>query len=354
MIIKNLNIYFFLVVLCGVSIAGFLLIRPFLAAIFVAALFAVMLYHPYEILVSKIKSRGIASAIMLCVVAICVVLPVVALFGLIANEVSNIIVEITTDDSAIQNSSIHVIESFMNIPIVGMAFEQLEQYSADTGNITNIVKNIANASVIFIQKTYHGVTNGVIGIFVMFFTLFYFFIDGKRIVRYGMYLSPLKDVYETRLMQEFISMARATIKGTVVIGFIQGLIGGISFAIAGVMSPILWTVIMVVLGIIPAVGSSLVIFPVAIIMLLLGNIWQAVFLIIVGIIVSWVDNLLRPKLVGNDTQMHGLAVFFATLGGLKLFGFIGFIVGPIIMALMLAMWKIYAQEFRKELDKFNA
>ncbi|MFA5986968.1 MAG: AI-2E family transporter [Parcubacteria group bacterium] len=353
MILKNFNIYFFLALLIAGSVAGFLLVKPFLSAIFIAALFAVMFIRPYDYLVEKTNSPAISSALMLCVVAFVIILPVIFVSGLIVNEVSDVIRDGATENSSTQQSIQKVVETVSHVPFLNLSFDHLREYVSEQ-EVSNLVKNASNTVVSFVQKTYFGVVNGVINIFVMFFTLFYFFIDGRRFVRYAMQLSPLQDKHEKDLVHEFISMARATLKGTVVIGCIQGSIGGVAFAIAGIVSPVLWTVVMVVFAIIPAAGAGVVIFPTAIVMLLLGHVWQAVFLAVVGTLVSIIDNILRPKLVGNDTQMHSLAVLFATLGGLKLFGFIGFVVGPIIVALMLAMWKIYATEFKKELERFNA
>lgn len=350
MILKNLNIYFFLVLLIGGSVAGFLLVKPFLGAIFIAALFAVLFNRPYEYISTKMHSPAIASAIMLCVVVITIILPIIFISGLVVNEVSQVISEATVEDSGMRRSVDAVMEKVSQLPFSEKVLHNITLESINEDQIVKVLKNTAS----FFQAAYQSIVNGVIGFFVMLFTLFYFFIDGRRFVNYGMQLSPLQDRHEVKLIHEFISMTRATLKGTVVIGCIQGTIGGIAFAIAGVVSPIFWMVVMIVFSIIPAVGAGFVIFPTAIVMLLLGHIWQAVFLIIVGALVSVIDNILRPKLVGNDTQMHSLAVFFATLGGLKLFGFIGFIVGPIIMALMLAMWKIYAFEFKKDLERFNA
>lgn len=112
---------------------------------------------------------------------------------------------------------------------------------------------------------------------------------------------------------------------------------------------------MTILSIIPAVGAGLVWGPAGIILLFIGNIWQGVFVLSFGILViSFIDNILRPKLVGNDTEMHPLLVFFATLGGLITFGIIGFVIGPVIMALFLSLWDIYGKEFKSQLNKFNA
>ena len=353
MVIKNFNAYFFFILLVGVSVLGFMLVRPFLGAIFIAALVAVIFSRPYNFLLKKIHSGAITSAIMLIVVMITIIMPIIFVGGLVFNEVSNIVVESVKDESVVQSSTQKIVDTFIHAPIFSTVLSRVETYAAGP-EIGNTIKNIAENSISFIQTAYRGVINSTISIFVMFFTLFYFFIDGKKFMKKIMDLSPMKNTHEQKLIDEFISMTRATLKGTVVIGCIQGIIGGIAFAIAGVMSPILWTVIMIILGVIPAIGAGLIIFPAAIIMFMLGNLWQAIFLFAVGLFVSTIDNVLRPKLVGKDVQMHSLAVFFATIGGLKLFGVMGFIIGPIIVALMLAMWKIYAIEFKGQLHKFNA
>jgi predicted PurR-regulated permease PerM len=353
MILKNFNIYFFMLILIIGTIAGFLLVKPYLSPIFIAALIAVIFFRPYEFIKEKVHSPAISSALMLFIVAIVIILPIIFVLGLVYNEVSGFVVESAQETSTVQESVERIAEMIDNVPILNVSLERLETHVTGP-ELSNSVKNAANYSVGLIQSVYRGVVGSVVGVFVMFFTLFYFFIDGKRIIKKIMGLSPMRDVHERLLIDEFISMTRATLKGTVVIGLLQGVLGGVAFAIAGIVSPILWTVIMIVLAIIPAVGAGLVIFPAAIIMLILGHVWQAIFLFIVGFFVSTIDNFLRPKLVGNDTQMHSLAVFFATIGGLKMFGIIGFIVGPIVMALMLAMWKIYAIEFKSQLQKFNA
>ncbi|PID52316.1 MAG: hypothetical protein CR972_02465 [Candidatus Moraniibacteriota bacterium] len=353
MIIKNLNVYFFIFLLIVGTVAGFLLVKPYLSAIFMAALFAAFFNRPYEYLQRKLHSPAIASSLMLVVIAVGIIVPVLLVFGLVYNEVSDVVVTITEKDSVAQSFVKDTIETVENTSVFSTVFESFEGHTSGT-EISDSIKNVANYFITLVQALYKGIMNSAVAIFVMFFTLFYFFIDGKKLVKKIMQISPLRDVHEKKLIDEFISMTRATLKGTVVIGFIQGTIGGIAFAVAGITSPVLWTVIMVVVAIIPAIGAGLVIFPAAIIMLLLGNVWQGIFLAVIGVFVSTIDNVLRPKLVGNDTQMHSLAVFFATIGGLQLFGILGFIIGPIIMALMIAMWKIYAIEFKQDLEKFNA
>ena len=140
-------------------------------------------------------------------------------------------------------------------------------------------------------------------------------------------------------------MSRATIKGTLVVGLVQGALGGVLFWAVGIPAPVFWGVVMTVFSILPAVGAGLVWGPAAIILLALGEIVRGVVLIIVGtVIIGLVDNLLRPILVGRDTQMPDYLVLVSTLGGLAVFGISGFVIGPVVAAFFLVVWEMFAEE----------
>lgn len=352
--INNLNTYFFFSVLLIISSAVFLLLKPFISAIFVAALFAVMFFRPYNFLLKVLRNNVVLSATLACfLVTFTIILPFTIVGGLVSNEISDLATSFTNGTAALTQEKMEsFVGSIYEFKVFNISLSQLKN-SFSEEEMTNFFKNSIIKFLTYFQETYKSVVNGIIWIFVMFFTLFYFFIDGKHFVKKLMYMSPMKDRHEKMLIGKFVSMTRATLKGTLIIGSIQGLIGGFSFWIAGVSSPAIWAVIMIIFSIIPATGASLVLIPASIIMFILGNVWQSIFLLVVGILVSFLDNFLRPKLVGDDTQMHGLLVFFATLGGLKVFGLIGFIVGPIIMALGIALWEIYAVEFKRDLEVYN-
>jgi predicted PurR-regulated permease PerM len=145
-------------------------------------------------------------------------------------------------------------------------------------------------------------------------------------------------------------VTRATLKGTVLIGAAQGLLGGLALRVAGIEGAIFWGTIMAVLSIVPGIGGALVWVPAAIFLAASGAVWQAVGLaLFCAFVVGSVDNVLRPVLVGRDTRMHELMIFFSTIGGLLLFGAMGFILGPILAALFVAVWEMFAIAFRSEL-----
>jgi predicted PurR-regulated permease PerM len=188
-------------------------------------------------------------------------------------------------------------------------------------------------------------------LFIMFYSMYFFFKDGTRFLKKLMHLSPLGDKYEEMLCQRFTSTTKATLKGTFIVGGIQGTLGGILFWLTGVEGALVWAIIMIALSIIPAIGSSPIWLPAGIIMLALGNIWQGLIILLVGLLlISTIDNLIRPILVGKNSQMHPLIVLFSTLGGIFIFGISGFIIGPVIAALFLSAISIYEHCFHAELD----
>jgi predicted PurR-regulated permease PerM len=188
----------------------------------------------------------------------------------------------------------------------------------------------------------------LLNLFVMLYAMFFFFKDGHKILERIFYYLPLNDEDETRMLARFTSITRATVKGTLVIGIIQGALAGIAFWVAGIEGAALWGTIMTILSIIPGIGAALVWVPVVIILFVTGQSLTATLLAAwCAAVVGTVDNFLRPMLVGRDAKMPDLLILIGTLGGLFLFGPMGFIVGPIVCGLFLTVWDIYGATFRE-------
>ena len=188
----------------------------------------------------------------------------------------------------------------------------------------------------------------LLNLFVMLYAMFFFFRDGHKILERIFYYTPLSDEDETRMLTQFASITRATVKGTLVIGIIQGALAGIAFWVAGIEGAALWGTIMTILSIIPGIGAALVWVPAVIILFITGQHLTATLLAAwCAAVVGTVDNFLRPVLVGRDAKMPDLLILIGTLGGLFLFGLMGFIVGPIVCGLFLTVWDIYGATFRE-------
>lgn len=349
--LKSLNVYFFFFLLLLVGVLVFFVLKPFLTAIIAAAILATLFKKFYFTLEKWTRGWKGTSALITCLfVAFVVVGPIFFTLSLAIGEATNLY-HTLGEGSTLEGTVNYSLEKVRTIPYLNLFFDT-QTFNQD--RIVNDLKQFSQNALGILQATYQGITSFVFWVFIMFFTLFYFLIDGKKMLGHLMNLSPLKDEHDRLLIKKFISISRATLKGTIVIGTIQGLLGGITFWIVGIPSPAIWGLVMVLSSIIPMFGSGIVWLPAGIIMLLLGHIWQGVFIFVVGFgVISMLDNILRPKLVGRDTAMHPLLVLFATLGGISVFGLPGFIIGPIIVSLFLALGEIYTIEFRDQLKEYN-
>lgn len=183
-------------------------------------------------------------------------------------------------------------------------------------------------------------------LFIWLYAMYFFLLDGDKLMDRILYYLPMKDEDEQLMLDRFTSVARATLKGTAVIGIIQGGLAELALWVVGIPSAVFWGVIMVVLSIIPSIGTAVVWGPAAVILAISGSVGKALGLFIFcGIVVGSVDNLIRPVLVGKDTQMHELMIFLGTLGGIFMFGITGMIIGTIIAALFVTILEIYEQAF---------
>jgi predicted PurR-regulated permease PerM len=343
---NNVQHGFFFLLIFGFSIAFWQIISPFIYPIFWAAVIAITFYPVYRHINTHIKHESISSALSVGLVILFVFLPLSILSYVLVDQSILLYNRVTHPDFILQaNQLLDRLKDTALLPYISSIEEQIISNSSSaiqtiSSTIFNSLRNITTASIRFIFQCC-----------IMLYTLYYFFKDGTHFLKKLMHLSPLDSKYEELLYTRFTSTARATLKSTLIISGIQGTIGGILFALAGINGAILWGFLMVIIGIIPAFGPSMVLIPVGAFLLLTGGIWQGAMLIFGGFIVGTIDNLLRPPLIGKDIQMHPLLVFFSTLGGLALFGVPGFIIGPIIVALFISILSIYDFYYNKELEK---
>lgn len=349
--LRHFNISFFFLLLLIVGVGVVFLFLPFFTAMVVAAILAVLFQSTYQRLLRWLRGSVVASALITClIVAVVIIAPIFTALSFAVNE-ANDLYHAAGSGQSLETSIRSFIGSVNRIPVIGPAF------SPDIVNIDTFLadlREIGKNALGLLQAAYQGIASFLLWVFVMFFALYYFLIDGRRALDYLMRISPLRDEHDKLLMRKFVSISRATLKGTLLVGIVQGVLGGLMFWVTGVPSPLIWGMIMVLFSVIPMVGAGIVWVPAGVSMLLLGHVWEGIFILGVGAgVISTIDNVLRPKLVGKDTDMHPLLVFFATLGGLSLFGLSGFIIGPIIVALFMALSEIYMVEFHRQLKAYN-
>lgn len=349
---KKYNIYFLFFLLAVITSLAFFVFKPFLIAVLIAIVLTVILQKPYNFFLRITGKRKNLSALATSLLGVLIFVSVIVfIVGLVANEVTNLY-QASISGQDYGNKISLFLEKTQNAKL----FNSLQLGNVlSPENVTKAASKAGQWALLVIQSVYQGTVHFIFLAFVIFFTLYYLLMEGKKVMKRVMYLSPLKNKHERILIKKFVSISRATIKGTLIVGSVQGLLGGVLFAVVGIPSAGVWGIVMAALSLIPMLGSSIVWFPAGLILLLIGDTWQGIVVFVVGFgLISIIDNFLRPKLVGKDTQMHPLVVFFSTLGGISLFGIVGFIIGPIIAALFLSLWDIYAVEFKQQLDEYNS
>jgi len=341
-----------LIITLSVSALFIGMIRGFLIAIVMAALFTDLLYPIYERICRWFKGRKSISALLTTFFFIMIILIPSAGLALIlvdqAISASKSVMPIVNEIIANPQSLLAKVES---IPIISQIFPDRAKLLTTIGNIVKAIGNIVVSNMTDFST---GAVGFIFSLFIFLFTLYYFLVYGKSYLKTILYYLPLKSHDENLLLTKFSKVTRATLKGTLFIGLIQGSLGALGMAVAGIPNVVFWGMIMVVSSVVPALGPALIWIPAALYLIIQGHMWSGILLILWGaIIIGNIDNLLRPRLVGKDAQMPDLMILFGTLGGLSMFGMVGIIIGPIIAGLFLTLWEIYGESFKGLLYPVN-
>jgi len=341
---KGINRSVVLLLALAISALFLSMIRQFLMAIFLAAIFSALFRRPYRCFEKWFGGRrGLASFTTLVLLVFIVLFPLTGLFGIItaqAIKVGEAVKPWVQHQVSQADSFSTVLES---LPFA----ETIAPYRDDIlRKAGQLVGSISSFLVDRLSSFTLGTIHLVFMTFVMLYTMFFFLVDGDKLLHKILYYLPLKDDDEQRMLEKFTSVTRSTLKGTAVIGLLQGTLAGLAFAVVGIPSAVFWGTIMTVLSIIPGIGSALVWVPAAVVLAATGNMAKALGLTaFCVVVVGSLDNFLRPILVGKDTKLHELMIFFGTIGGIMMFGVVGFIIGPIVAALFITLWDMYGVAF---------
>jgi predicted PurR-regulated permease PerM len=337
------NTIFLITLLVIVSFGVYVILKPFFVALLLAFVFSQLFHNWFTAILKKVgkKKRSLASGITCFLIFLLIFLPLVGIGSLAVTEMNSLYKNMETE--AIRNSLEKIIQE---VPI--------DPLNINGNKVENALKTIGNISLSVAKKTYQGTTSFIFMAFIMFFSLYYLLKDNEVLWKKIKDLSPLKNNQEDILLKKFVAISRATLKGSLVVAIFQGIVTAILLSATGVPSAIFLGILTVIFSLIPFVGAGFVWAPAGIIMLLLGNIWQGIVIILFGaLVISTVDNILRAKLVGNESSLHPLLVFLSTIGGIVAFGMAGFLLGPILIVLFLTLLDIYKMEFGKDLERFN-
>lgn len=329
--------------LVAVTAALIYVLLPFYTAILWGIIIALLFAPLYRWLLPRVRQRpNVAAGISLLLAFVMVVLPTLLVATSLAVESSRIYEQLQSGElkptqylrdvfNTLPNGVTTVLDRFGLV-----SFNTLQRRL--TAALTQGTQYFATQTFAVGQNTFEFVAS----VFITFYLAFFLIRDGNAIVRVVQRALPIAPAQKQALLTLFTTVIRATVKGNLLVAAIQGALGGLAFWALGISGALLWAVLMMFLSLLPALGAALVWGPLALYLLLTGAVWKGVLLGAYGVLViGLVDNLLRPILVGKDTRMPDYVVMVSTLGGMAVFGVNGFVLGPVIAAMFIAVWQIY-------------
>ena len=330
--------------LIGVSAAFAIVIWPFFGAVLWAVVFAIVCAPLFRWLRRLFRGRGALAALAtLVLIVVGVIVPMTLVAASMVREASALYQRIKSGDIGVGgylHRSFDLLPSWIAHLLERAGMPDLESVQA------RLTEGFAQASQ-FIAVQALGIgqltLEFLVSLGVMLYLLFFLLRDGEALHARLRAAVPLRADRQRALFDKVVVVVRATVKGNLVVAIIQGALGGVMFWILGIRGAMMWGVVMAVLSLLPAVGAALVWLPVALYFLVTGALWSGVILILFGVfVIGLVDNALRPILVGKDTKMPDFLVLVSTLGGIAVFGPNGFVIGPLVAALFIAAWDLFA------------
>ena len=344
---------FLLVFVMGITAVFLVMISNFLMTILLAAIFAALLFPLFTRLTRVFAGRRpLAAFATLLIGLVALAAPVAGVIYMVTAEAIRISANVRPWIERISSQPTSLAPLLERLPFAAQLEPHREQLLARAGELAGSVGGFIVGSL---SSTTVGTVNLIVHLFILAYTLFFLLLDGPALLQTLRKFLPLREGERDLLLDKFVSVTRATLKGTLVIGLIQGILGGMAFWVLGIDGAVFWGAIMVVLSALPLLGGALVWVPACLLLAITGQWVKALILAaFCALIVGSVDNVLRPRLVGRDTQMHDLMILFSTLGGILLFGAIGFIIGPIIAALFQTAWELFGLAYADQLPSAEA
>lgn len=334
----------FLWLLLAVSVLFALIVWPFYGAVLWAAIASILFAPVYRRLVASMgQRRSLAALATLAIIVVMVIVPLTLITAALVQEAAGVYERIQSGELDFRRYFQQVFDALPawaaalldRFGLTNLAAAQ-EQLSA---GLMRASQFLAAQAISIGQRTF----DFVVSLFVMLYVLFFLLRDGDTLTSRVRDAIPLHAEQQHDLFEKFAVVIRATVKGNIVVALVQGALGGLIFWLLGIHAALLWAVLMAAVSLLPAVGTALIWLPVAVYLLASGSVWKGIVLVAYGVVViGLVDNVLRPVLVGKDTKLPDYVILVSTLGGIAIFGFNGLVIGPVIAAMFMAAWDIFA------------
>ena len=341
--LPRIRVTFLLLLAIGITLLLFWVVKGFVLALIMAVVLTGLAMPAYRRLVKWLRGRETAAAAITVLLTVVVVIaPTILFLGVLVYEAGQVSESL---DSGLKEYVSYVSrvdglqQAVEDSPVLRKLLPYQDQIVEKAGQLAGQAASVVAQSMVAATQ---GTARFFLMLFVTLYAMIYFLKDGRAILDWLFALTPLSPADQQRLVTTFSSVSQATLKSTLVIGIVQGGLAGAAFAVVGIEGAVFWAAIMALLSILPGIGTALVWVPAVIYLALIGRYEAAICLTLwCAVVVGTADNLLRPLLIGQDTEMPDLMVFLTTLGGIVIFGAVGLVIGPVVGALFLAIWDLW-------------
>lgn len=336
--LKRIHIISFLVVLAAVLVLVLFVLKPFVNILALGLILAILFRPLYRWFLKKVKYQSLASLLTIAVILLIILGPLYLFGQILFNELLGLYDNYRHGDIVINRAELisHVPEQFRDV------------VQNITSDINSFVGRISSSALNSVSSILSNVASFIVSFFVLFFIVFYLLKDGDHIKAVLMDISPMAGDQENKLFKRIVASVNGVVKGSFLIALIQGGVATIGFFIFGVPEPLLWGMFTVFAALVPTVGTAISLVPAIAYLFITGNVPQAVGLAIWGVAaVGLIDNFLGPKLIGNAAELHPVLVLLSIIGGVQFFGVLGFLIGPILMAIFVALIDMYRKDFKQ-------
>lgn len=324
-----------------IAVLGYLsyqIISPFLTATAWAMVFAIVFYPVYAFICRYVRFKSVASLITIVLILIIIIGPISYLTSLLVSETQAFLASIDQDRfESIQKFYSHLRSSLL--------YQKISSYTGELPSEKVILEGMRKVGGTILQNMSLQITNvlAIMANFLfMIFTIFFFLKDGPGFLSKARDFMPFSERHKDRLATQIKDMIVSTVYGGATVALIQGILGGLAYYVIGMESPVMWGVAMAVMSFVPLLGTFSIWGPGSIFLLLTGSYIKGIGLLLFGVfVISMVDNILRPLIIGSRTKMPTVLILFSVLGGIKQFGMIGFVMGPLIMAAFISVFEIF-------------
>jgi len=328
----RLEKYFFALTIFGALLLTFFLLKPFATYLILAAILTYFLFPIKKLLIRFVRSESLCAAILIVLVIVLVVVPSIYLTSHLVSQVSSAYSSFKAE---------HVLQRLGDF--IRLKTGQEVQFQKPLLSALETTRDfLLGAAPNFLGS----LTSLVLGLFVMFFVMYYALQLSGDVAHKLTHLIPLETELKEKMLEELRAVLQGVLYGQVITALVQGALGGVGFLVFGVGNAVFWSAIMTILSFIPFVGSAIVWAPAGIFLIIEGNLWRGLGLLIYsGVIVTSIDHVMKPRLISGKSKIHPVVVLIGVLGGLKLFGFIGLVIGPLVLALLIRLVAFYDEVY---------